>query len=405
MRILVISNLYPPNARGGYEIACANVARELSQRGHEVLVLTAYCLESLDNDNETNAGPKVLRILNYYPESASCLKYISNILKSQYFSWKNYRIMKQYILSFLPEIIYVWNITGIGMFTVVYITTKFHNTVIFHLMDYELARNFSLRPEGSKKFMRWFRKVIFLNCHKLFNKIYFIAMSENVKQAFVSSGYNHNRIVRIYHGLSLENYQCKNLDQVFSDKIKFLYCGQIVKEKGLDVLIQALVEVEREIRDFDFKLDIFGKGDSNYLNALRGLIKSLDLQDDIKINDFKTNKEIAKMFHAYDIFVYPTLRNEPFGIAIIEAMAAGLPTIATDIGGVREIITHGETGFLFPKEDFEVLSRIIIQLLRNKELYRKISSNAVDDVKKRFVLNRSVTNIEDFFSECLSSKV
>jgi glycosyltransferase involved in cell wall biosynthesis len=94
-------------------------------------------------------------------------------------------------------------------------------------------------------------------------------------------------------------------------------------------------------------------------------------------------QDVERVFRGFDISVTPS-RGEPFGLVVIEAMASGTPVVATDAGGIPEIVTNGVDGLLVPPRDPEALAGAIIQLLTNRELAERLKNAAIETTRTRF---------------------
>ena len=136
--------------------------------------------------------------------------------------------------------------------------------------------------------------------------------------------------------------------------------GRLVKTKNFPFLLRAFAQVSN---NHDISLIILGEGPEkqNVLN----LCHSLNIHSKVHLMGFQ--EEIYTYFQKSDIFILPSL-HEPFGNVIIEAMACGLPVIATDCPfGPREILENGVYGILVPANNIEILSQSILDLLHNPE--------------------------------------
>ena len=111
-------------------------------------------------------------------------------------------------------------------------------------------------------------------------------------------------------------------------------------------------------------------------------------------------EEMAKYYQAADVYLHAS-RAETFGIVIIEAMACGTPVIATDVGGIPELIKNGETGFVVPPADFRAMAIKILYLLEDVEARTKISFAAAEDVKKRFGLDQMINGYLDYYQQVI----
>ncbi|MSZ54309.1 MAG: glycosyltransferase, partial [Actinobacteria bacterium] len=139
--------------------------------------------------------------------------------------------------------------------------------------------------------------------------------------------------------------------------------------KGLQVLIDALPIISRFVPDI--KVLVAGPGDSEEF------VKGLDvgLRNRIAFLGFLTDEEKASFLKSIDIYVAPNTGGESFGIILTEALSAGTPVVASDIPAFRAVLDNGNAGLLFKNEDAADLAKVLISLLRDKELQLKLSTN------------------------------
>lgn len=166
-----------------------------------------------------------------------------------------------------------------------------------------------------------------------------IGASNAVKNYFEKIGVKN--IAVIPNGINLSNFQ--NLDRQKSreqlglkDEFVVMTVARLEKIKGVKYLIEAFAKISPDFPDF--KLIIIGDGLER--QKLEGLVRRLDLQDKVKFFGQIPNEEISRHLVAADCFCLPSLK-EGFGIAILEAMAAGVPVVASRVGGILDIIKGG----------------------------------------------------------------
>ena len=155
------------------------------------------------------------------------------------------------------------------------------------------------------------------------------------------------------------------------DQILLLAVGRLAYMKGFHVLLKALPSVIRQ--EPSVHLAIAGSG---YFGPyLRYLTRSLDLEGHVSFLGHLPDETLTRLYLSSDIFISPSLA-EAFGIVILEAMAAGLPVIATKTGGIPEIITHGVSGLLVKKGSPSALASALLELIESPRLARTMASNA-----------------------------
>jgi len=164
-----------------------------------------------------------------------------------------------------------------------------------------------------------------------------------------------------------------------------LFLSLLSKQKGADIAIKALNELSNRKN-----LKLIIAGDGEYLEDAKLLVKHFKLESRIVFTGFVRNEDTAKYYNASDIFIFPTLRLESFGIVIAEAMACGKPVIASNIGAIPDVIDNGINGILIPIGDFKELARQIDLLLNNQRYSSMLAKNAQQKALERFGLDRMV---------------
>ena len=148
-----------------------------------------------------------------------------------------------------------------------------------------------------------------------------------------------------------------------------LFVGRLVYQKGLDVLLDALVD----LLDLDWQLTIVGDGPR--LDWLQAKAIELGLDERIHFLGWQPRERLPERLHQANIFVYPS-RHEGMPNALLEAMSAGLPAVATDIAGNEELITDGENGFLVEAENSAALRDALRTLLADQQLRERMGAAA-----------------------------
>jgi len=144
---------------------------------------------------------------------------------------------------------------------------------------------------------------------------------------------------------------------------RVLYVSRLVNRKGPHVLIRALKRVVGEIPDAE--LVIVGEG---YLSpALRMMTYDLGLMDSVKFLGNISSERLARTYASSDIFVLPSLHAESFGMVLLEAMASEVPVVASETGGIPEVVKDGDEGILVKPGDEEQLAQAILELLRSED--------------------------------------
>lgn len=187
----------------------------------------------------------------------------------------------------------------------------------------------------------------------------FHAISESTRDDLVARGIGRDRIAVIHPGVDAERYRPDpSLDR--SDPPSFLYVGRLKRYKGVEFAIRALALVHREAPTV--RLDIAGSGDDR--PRLEALAADLGLGDTITFHGFVDEDTKLRLFRTTWANVFPSPK-EGWGITVMEAAAAGTPSIASDSPGLRDSVVAGRTGWLVAHGDVDALARRMLALVKD----------------------------------------
>ena len=174
------------------------------------------------------------------------------------------------------------------------------------------------------------------------------------------------------------------------EAVRILFVGRVVYQKGLDLLLHAL----GRMKEHPWTLNIVGDGPQR--GPLELLSDHLGIADRISFSGWLQGGELISAYHAANLFAYPS-RHEGMPNAVLEAMASGLPVIATRIAGNEELVVDGETGLLVESENQQDLERALSGLIANPGLRRRLGETARARVSDRYPWDR----ITDAYLEIL----
>lgn len=169
--------------------------------------------------------------------------------------------------------------------------------------------------------------------------------------------------------------------------------GRFSEEKGHRHLIQAMTGVVRALPSARLVLVGYGELES----SLRGRASGLGLAGAIT---FAGERDSAEILGSFDLFVQPSLY-ESQGLALLEAMAAGIPVIATAVGGVSDVVREDETGLMVPPADPEALAGAIVKLARSPDLASGLAAQAARRVREHFTSDRMVESYARLYRDLL----
>ncbi len=164
--------------------------------------------------------------------------------------------------------------------------------------------------------------------------------------------------------------------------------SRLTPKNGLDYLIKATAPLG------DVKLIIIGDGEQR--KHLESLIQDLKLKNRVFLLGTLPHKELPQYLAIADAFCRPSV-NEGFGISFIESMACRIPTIGTAVGGITDIINHGENGILVPPEDAGTLSRALKRVIEDGNLAKQIAERGYQTVREKFTWEKVLQQMEGVY--------
>lgn len=218
-----------------------------------------------------------------------------------------------------------------------------------------------------------------------------IANSRWTLETTLPQDYPRERAEVIYNGVDTQRFRRANSnlkDRMGCEFLSVTVC-RLLPQKGVKYLVDAVKEIEE-----DYKAVIIGRGPC--LGELKSLVKKLGIEKKVDfITDYLTDEDLVKYYSASDFSILPSLW-EPFGITLIEAMACGCPVIATNVGGIPEVVTS-DCGILVSPRNPNELALAIDKLIGDKNLRRKMGRNARKRVEKHFDFDLIAEKVEQSY--------
>lgn len=358
MKILFISNLYPPHYVGGYEQLCMDVADGLMTRGHECHVLTStygvgkrpleghvYRLLELEGDFNGNRHSFLL---------------LDKIRLS------NEAILAEMIKTVAPEIIFVWNMRRFSR-SLLFFAEKLHTKVVYYVTDNWLLDQYRPTRQNLRKYIQSYRNL--LGRPKLHHVI---CSSEHMKHEMIENRIPLDHAFVIHNGVDLEPYLNIQRKEVQSD-LRILYAGRLVSEKGAHTLLQAFISLVEKPDAAKLHLTIVGGGEESYIQELKAMSRQAGIEGIVSFTGNVSREELVGYFASHDIFVFPSIWQEPFSLTLIMALASEIPVVGTLTGGSKEILRDMHNCLAFEAGDSADLAVKLELLLGDAELRKSLA--------------------------------
>ncbi len=410
MRILFLSNFFPPARPGGYTQWCHEVAERLAGRGHTIGVLTSRHELARAPANEQNVY-RLLHLegdLTYYQPLHFFTRW-----KKQY--RENLATLEQTVNDFAPDLIFVWGMWALSKALPALAEKLLPGRVVYYLSDYwtsavDMHTTYWQGPargwpmQVPKRILGKVAMSILAKEGKLDLKLeQVICVSARVRDLLVETGLpiRHARI--IHGGTDVQRFPNVRKRDYRTGHLKLLYAGQLVRHKGVHTAIEAMARLVNEQRVNQITLTLVGSGHPDYEAFLRDLVGRERLHDLVTFHKPVSKDEMPAILQQFDVLIFPSIYEEPLARMTQEAMASGLVVVGTTTGGTPEILREGETGLTFAPEDADGLADQVTRLTIDPDLCGRLAEAGRQSVLENFTLNRMAQQIEDYLLDCFTT--
>jgi glycosyltransferase involved in cell wall biosynthesis len=389
---------------GGHVNNVIQLSKSLFDSGHAITIVTTPHRYPGDRKEEISDNIEYAQIVTL-PVSGS----FSSISYGSAYSIKT--IKKIYELNKLNKFDIIHGHSGYSVLAMITGTSsKISNVPSIHSLYCPInpSRDYivSLFSNGSLS------RVHFSNIDKI------VTVTDNIRRSLLSTGINGGDIVDIPIGINLEKYNTnisgKNIREIYNIDQKqpvLIYVGSLTTRKGLSVLVKSFKDILETMPNtvlfmllnmptdkyyYPSKLD----ADMKHVFEIKKLITHFSLEHCIIPVGIVDN--LSDYMAASDVYVAPFL--DTVGIAdhptsMLEAMAVGVPVVATDVGGISEIVKSGKTGILVEPGNVGELREGIIKLISDMKFCESLGANCSAMIRERFDINVVATKYESLYKE------
>ena len=419
MRILVLSNLYPPNVVGGYERLCHEVSTELAARGHEVTVLTSRHGGKVAE----YPGQRVLRELDLLTGPDIYTPFPGSAEDRAAVNARNLATLHRVLDEVRPDVVFAWNLFFLDASLLAALEASVYRTVVMLTDNWLLVmRNpefvgafFRDMVHGSTAFVpppqppawramagrakRGLQRLAGVTPPRRLEAVF----GSRFMRDFYAAGGSVFRTHRVIHNgvrqLPRAGGAAPDRSRLVQPgTLRLLFAGRLVDLKGADTAVDALPLLRpEELGVARITLTVVGdEQDVAYMRRFAEAVARSGRAAEIEMRPVVAEAELPALFDAHDIYLFPSLY-EPFSLTLIHALAEGIPTIASRVGGNPEIVQDGESGLLFGKGDAADLARAIARLAKDPALRARLAERG-QEAGRRFTFERMAGEMEQFLS-------
>lgn len=401
MRILVCTNVYPPRFVGGAELVAHDQAKALLALGHDVRVFAADLngpSKRYERVDDLFDGVKVARVgtapIDYSPEY---LNFLHSEIEHHF---------QDLLATFQPDIVHCHNLIGLSAKLPI-LAKEFGAATVCTLHDLWgfCLNNTAIRTDGTPCHN-------IAHCHECLPRIHegvgldiplrfrkdfihlalehidaFIAPSRFVADRYNSAGIGTNRMHVLPNGINLKQFNPER--GAPSAKTRIAFVGHLGAHKGVKTLLVAMARLKHRN---DVVLSIIGQGPDE--TQFQNMSRALGIASNVHFLGRVAHQDMRAIYAETDILVLPSLWDENQPVSIMEAMASRIPVVASNKGGIPELIEDGITGFLFPAGDDKILAEVLEKLIASPDLRRTIGLGALSRLAELDVIDQAARQIE-----------
>ncbi len=366
MKVLMVGKFYPPEYVGGIEFSMYDLAMGLTKRGVEVdVIVTSNSDRTVTEDVEGVTVHRVRRVakISEQPISITYPFVMRKLLRQN-----NYDVVHLHFPYPGAELSCLFNRLRAKL------VVTYHMDATFVMMAKQLYKPFMYA------------------CLRKADRI--LVSSDNLLKGAEHLNNYHDKSLVVPLFVKDDWFDPPSRKAVEDLKIKYgsylFYAGRLYKTKGVNFLIQA-------VRNLDCNVVIAGAGPE--LGAWKSLVEELGIEDRVFFVGSLEKARLKEFFYAAEVFCLPSIsREESFGLVLIEAMAAGVPVIATELGtGTTYINKHEKTGLVVKPGDVDMLENAVKRLTSDKEFRERMGKASKERAEKVFSERVVVKRIMDVY--------
>lgn len=412
MRILLVTNYFPPHYAGGAEVVVYSECHGLREQGVDasVLMINARMQEQQDRHREHRGVP--IHEITYHP-----YRLRSGLLQA--FDPRIFRAMLAELRRVQPDLVHVHNLSGATLAPLL-ACRRLGLPVVLTLHDHWLLcpNNMLYRRDGSlcdvstssRTCNQCFRRYDFWanipGRRRLFARLaesvrLFVSPSQKLVDLHVAAGYERSRFRVVPNGIKPALFQppadpaVRAIAREVGLRRSLLFAGAIAENKGIQTLVEAAPLLARYVPGV--RLVVAGSGDPSLVEALRGADPGV-----IELVGHVPFQEMRALYATADLTIVPSLWYENSPMCIYESLLAGTPVLGSDVGGIPELIEPGKTGYTFSRGDpIALTERVIQHFARSARERRSMRRQCVEHSRSHMTLERHLERMQQVYREVL----
>jgi glycosyltransferase involved in cell wall biosynthesis len=386
MRLLVVTNLYPPQELGGYGRSIADFVWGLQQRGHQLQVISSDAPHLGPSANTGPSGEAVDRRLQLKGTYQGGVQPLQDAGQRQAVDRANSSLLEHWLQSAPWDGILLGNLDLLGpellapllkagipvQHHVGFVSPPYHPAQAPREPHYQL-----------------------------------VAASEAVRAGLLGAGLPVAQAPVVYPGARTELFELAMPGPLPADgnrnrPLKLCFAGLLMASKGAHTVVEALIQLQR--RGFWVQLSLAGAPfQAQYREQIEALLQQHGLEQQVQWVGQLHRPQLARFLALHHVGVFPSIHPEAFGIVGAEMQASGLVLVTSGVGGAAELVEDGQTGLRFQPGDASSLAACLERLIRNPAWAEKLALAGRERVRQRFSVQQAAAQLEQGFRNPNSS--
>ena len=397
MKILLISNLFPPQIVGGYEVLAYQMTDQLRAQGHDVYVLTSneVIRPEFVRERVPHVHPRLRIVEPTLSDNSGDYRFQAHV-------WQrfNNEELHRVIEEFTPDVAYVWNTEGLGSFGLIHTLATHGLPIIWHLQDSVPYKAIEAAGVHSSLVSEFFASEKLLRI---------ITVSKTLTEEITSYG------TRFVHPITeIRNWILPHAtDRSFfwtpdsTQPLRILFAGQLAPHKGLDFAVDALSALHKSgLTNFTFTL--VGNQTKHIESALQRAEEN-GWSENFYFDGPKTMAQMSETYLKHDLFLFPTWSRDPMPIVVLESASFGCVPMLSENCGTAEWVEDNQDAILV-KRDVSALRAALTRVMTEPDYLRNIAQYGLSNMQSHFsideplrlvtslLLSQETTEKKDFYA-------
>ena len=349
-------HVIPSLAIGGAEKLCIDLCNTLSDQGHDVLLVRLSPTQEFDEKN--------FRFSTLVLNEKARLRFMRGMVDVPN-EWK------ALVEGFSPDIIHS-HLFEAEVFSKSILLPKTAYFTHCHDNMHQFKRGINVfRLLNKEEFTRLYERYFLLKTYKSLGQNHFVCISENNQKYFQRNLPNNFRITKLSNAIPLKSFQQNQRRPNGQEGLGLVSVGSLTPLKNHAYLFKVLQEIDKQ--NVSVTLDLIGDGP--LFSELQNMAQNLAIDEAISLQGKQTN--VSAFYQKSTLYIH-SATSEGFGLTQVEAMAAGLPVIALDAGGNRDIVQNGINGYLLPQGTSpQIFAKKILSVWHDKDLLALLRQGAI----------------------------